>query len=712
MKNFAFGLLFTIAFCFSFEHSNAQYVTIPDPDFVLWLNDPCNGFSACMGGNSLDTTCSDIISATSFYLGSWNINDITGIQYFVNLKSLDCSGNPIWFLPLISDSIEWLNVSSTDIFGLSHWPSKLISFKCDLAWNFGNGLPSLLPNSLKYLSCMGVNLYSLPVLPPGLLKLSCSQCELNSLPVLPDSLIELNCYENYLTSLPDLTPTLVNLNCGRNQLITLPILPQSLKILECSLDTVLSQFPNLPDSLDFLDLHGDINLTCLPGIQWIQSLDWQNTSIQCLPNAINIGASAIPSLLNVPICNLFNFNHCRPYRNIQGTIFSDNNADCALNNGETHLKNIKLKMTQNGFLIQQTISNLDGRYFIYIDSGTVVINVDTSGAPYIVNCPIIGNYSFYFPSGNTIYTGQDFSVQCKPGFDVGINSIVADSGRIRPANYARINITGGDLSGLYNLHCASGISGLVTVVINGPAVYTNAIPGSLIPIVIGDTLIYSIVDFGTLNFQHDLSFIIKTNVAAQIGQQVCFDVKVTPLAGDNNLSNNFYSHCFNVVNSYDPNEKEVSPSGATDTSQQWLTYTIHFQNTGNAPAQQIYINDTLDNNIDESSIQLLAYSHEPVVQVFGKIVRFNFPNINLPDSLNDEPRSHGYVQYKVKRKDNLPLGTQIKNTAYIYFDFNAPVQTNTTVNTLTVPVAVTELRTLKIAFSIYPNPLSGNILNI
>ena len=90
----------------------------------------------------------------------------------------------------------------------------------------------------------------------------------------------------------------------------------------------------------------------------------------------------------------------------------------------------------------------------------------------------------------------------------------------------------------------------------------------------------------------------------------------------------------------------------------------------------------------------------------------NFPNINLPDSVNDEPHSHGYVQYKVKRKNNLPIGTQIRNTAYIYFDFNSPVQTNTTVNTLTVPVAVTELRTLKIVFSIYPNPLSGNILNI
>ena len=129
-----------------------------------------------------------------------------------------------------------------------------------------------------------------------------------------------------------------------------------------------------------------------------------------------------------------------------------------------------------------------------------------------------------------------------------------------------------------------------------------------------------------------------------------------------------------------------------------------FQNTGNASAQHIYIVDTLDNNIDESSIQLLAYSHEPMVQVKGKAVRFNFANINLPDSVNDEPNSHGYVQYKVKRKGNLPVGTQIRNTAYIYFDFNAPVVTNTTVNTLTIPSSVPEVNYNKTVFDNFPEP--------
>src|SRR5204863_1735372 len=136
----------------------------------------------------------------------------------------------------------------------------------------------------------------------------------------------------------------------------------------------------------------------------------------------------------------------------------------------------------------------------------------------------------------------------------------------------------------------------------------------------------------------------------------------------------------------------------------WLTYTIHFQNTGNADAEHIYITDTLDANLDLSTFQLLAYSHRPLVQILdGGIARFNFPNINLPDSNSNEPASHGYVQYKIKMKDNATVGTQINNTAYIYFDFNAPVVTNTTINTVISSVGIATINN-DLQVSVFPNP--------
>ncbi|HWB63244.1 MAG TPA: T9SS type A sorting domain-containing protein, partial [Chitinophagales bacterium] len=163
---------------------------------------------------------------------------------------------------------------------------------------------------------------------------------------------------------------------------------------------------------------------------------------------------------------------------------------------------------------------------------------------------------------------------------------------------------------------------------------------------------------------------------------------VTPTSGDYNPANNTANYCFTIVNSLDPNEKEVSPTGNVSPGT-WLTYTVRFQNTGTAPAVNILVTDTLSSYVDPATFQLLSYSADNLTQVFGNVVKFNFPNINLPDSTHNEPNSHGYVQYKVKVKDNAPNNASVANTAYIYFDFNAPVVTNTTQNLVNTPCTVT-----------------------
>ena len=57
--------------------------------------------------------------------------------------------------------------------------------------------------------------------------------------------------------------------------------------------------------------------------------------------------------------------------------------------------------------------------------------------------------------------------------------------------------------------------------------------------------------------------------------------------------------------------------------------------------------------------------------------KFSFDNIYLPDSINNEPESHGYVAYRIKPIDDIQLGDIVLNQASIYFDFNLPVITNT-----------------------------------
>jgi hypothetical protein len=78
--------------------------------------------------------------------------------------------------------------------------------------------------------------------------------------------------------------------------------------------------------------------------------------------------------------------------------------------------------------------------------------------------------------------------------------------------------------------------------------------------------------------------------------------------------------------------------------------------------------------------------------------------------------SSGMFVYSVKTKKNLPLGTQIKNKAAIYFDYNAPIITNTTLNTLvaSAPSTNTAIQEIKQSGSeklrLFPNPTNGDFI--
>ncbi|MEI7979942.1 MAG: T9SS type A sorting domain-containing protein, partial [Bacteroidota bacterium] len=109
-------------------------------------------------------------------------------------------------------------------------------------------------------------------------------------------------------------------------------------------------------------------------------------------------------------------------------------------------------------------------------------------------------------------------------------------------------------------------------------------------------------------------------------------------------------------------------------------------------------------DLDVSTFRFDGASHPIDYSINGSgVVTFRFDNILLPDSFVNEPASHGYIKYFIKRKLDIPLGTQITNTAYIYFDFNLPIVTNTTLNTLwDETVSLNKVNSFD--FSIQPNP--------
>lgn len=673
-------LVITILLGFS---AKAQYVAIPDTNFRNWL---VQNYPACMSGGMMDTVCAGAQFNIVMDVSNLGITDLTGIQYFDNCFELNCSQN---------------NLSE-----LTALPPGLLSLDCHQ--NVINNIP-LLPVSVHDLICSVNLLDSLPQLPTTMLALDCSFNNLTYLPDLPDSLRNLICNNNYLSKLPAIPPNWRTINCANNLIDTIPYLPigtYQFKGLECYSNNVV-HVTNL-DDVFFVDVHDNPALACLPYMQVVNTIDFGNTAINCLPSYGNLPL-AFQQL--VPLCGILNLNGCRPWWNIGGEIYYDNNNNCVKDSTEINYSNNTVSLYDSaGNLMQQYIATYTGQYNFYTQTGTYAISMDSTDFPFFIVCPDSGYYTSIGVSVDSVNTGLDFALACKPGFDVGVTSVVNPTGIIRPANYAQIAINAGDISNFYNAHCATGLSGAIQVIINGPASYvsSNALPVSNVN---GDTLTWNIADFGTVDFNSDFNITIHTDTLAQIGQQVCFEVTVTPTVGDNNISNNTLTHCFDVVNSYDPNDKTAYPSGDIDTAQEWMNYTIRFQNTGNAPAQHIYVMDTLDSDIDVSTFKLLAYSHDNITQVLpGGIIKFNFPNINLPDSFSNEPLSHGYVQYKVKLKENLPLGTAISNTAFIYFDFNAPVVTNTTVNTISLdnPIGIKPVSGT-ISVSVFPNPTTGQV---
>ncbi|HRO98349.1 MAG TPA: T9SS type A sorting domain-containing protein, partial [Flavobacteriales bacterium] len=146
---------------------------------------------------------------------------------------------------------------------------------------------------------------------------------------------------------------------------------------------------------------------------------------------------------------------------------------------------------------------------------------------------------------------------------------------------------------------------------------------------------------------------------------------------------------FTVLCAYDPNDKLVTPvgygvHGAVPVDIDWLDYTIRFQNTGIDTAFTVVVRDSLHDALDHASMQVLAASH-PLTAITVDpegLATFRFDQIQLPDSVVNEPASHGYVRFRIRPLPGRPHLTTITNTAAIHFDWNPPIITNTTLNTL------------------------------
>ncbi|MES2565236.1 MAG: T9SS type A sorting domain-containing protein [Bacteroidota bacterium] len=720
-----------------------------------------------MDTTSLAVTTRTAVNVQPVQFQTNSINSLTGIHYFKSLKFLNCSGNiglnnlpqlPItldslfcsgtyisyinWLppnlkkliaggnnlvsLPALPSTLTFLSVYSPSLTGLPALPSGLVYLACSSSPGYISHTLPTLPNTLKYLYCSLFHLDSLPTLPNSLIALDCQMNGITQLPSLPINLKRLNCSYLQINSIPNLPTSLISLDCiGNNGLTTLPFMPAGLKVVRSYNCSNLHAIPLLPDSLEILDCRNDSlnylpilpnmlkelrasnnQISCIPSLPTtLTYIDIANNLFTCLPNYLQI---MDPSYFTYPLCTsgntLTNPNGCERASGIIGNAYFDTNTNCIKDTNDTKLNNINFKLyDNNNQYLNQASSHSLGMYNFVYPVGNYKVVLETSNTPYTAQCNYPGvDTTIQLSAASPNADKVNFSVKCKPGFDVGVQSVLT-SGLVFPGQSHHLKIIAGDMSQWYCLNCASGISGELIINVSGPVTYVAPSGGSLTPIVAGNSFTYTISDFGTIINLNDFELIMKTDTTATIGDSICVRISVTPITGDSYSSNNSYNFCYNVSNSFDPNVKEVYPVDLQAGFNDWLTYTIHFQNTGNAPALNIRLRDSLDNNLDIESFKVINYSHSNTWSINNKNLFFNFQNIQLPDSASDPEGSKGYVQYKIKPKINLGPGTKIKNTAYIYFDYNSPIVTNTTINEYMQVVSVKE-NFKEFNIIIYPNP--------
>lgn len=222
--------------------SFAQYTLIPDVNFEKKLI-ALNIDSGTVDGKVLTT---NVASLTSLNVSSSSINDLTGVQDFIALTTLNCYGNQLTALDVSKNTaLTTLNCGFNKLIALNISTNlNLKIFACH--WNQLTALDISKNTKLTELTFYSNRLATIDV--SNNLELTILECGNNALSTLDVSkntkLTALDCNTNKLTSLETLTNSeLQTLNCIQNNITKLDV-SKSKKL------SSLSCFSNKIASLD------------------------------------------------------------------------------------------------------------------------------------------------------------------------------------------------------------------------------------------------------------------------------------------------------------------------------------------------------------------------------------------------------------------------------------------------------------------------------
>lgn len=376
------------------------------------------------------------------------------------------------------------------------------------------------------------------------------------------------------------------------------------------------------------------------------------------------------------------------------SIYNDLNNNCINEGTDVPINGAAIIEIDSNSIVLDTISCINGIYYTPTGNAGDIYTFKILSLPgdLTPTCPQTGVVNHVYQPQS--FATLDMGVECSTNnsFDLILNASNPVSSATAQTGYIYIS----------NPFCMS-TNATVTLQHSPKYTYYSANPPATVS---GNTLTWNIQNLnnqdGALQIYYYLVY-ATTPLLANDTTHSLFGV--TPTTGDYNPANNTWTKVDTVVASQDPNAIMAFPEGCIDAGDQ-LQYTIMFENIGNAPAENIYVMDTLPQGLDASSMELVMSSHNMYVTKLydngNTIFRFDFPNINLPDS-SDHAGCHGMLVYKINSDSNLPLGDSIDHRAGIYFDYNAVVMTNTYRTSICVPVHVSAATGTRNVL-LYPNP--------
>jgi len=389
------------------------------------------------------------------------------------------------------------------------------------------------------------------------------------------------------------------------------------------------------------------------------------------------------------------------FNTITGTLLYDFNLD-GCDAADYPAGSVLVNVT-NGTINYSTLTNEEGDYTLFVGEGTFTVSITPESLPEnFIADPIDETVVFvgfdqvetidFCLTATEIFDDLKISLfplsQARPGFDASYRIIYENLGTTVQSGQISLQFDDTRMTYLESDPIQASISGnLITWN------YSNLVP-----------------------FQSDeilMSFNVMPPPTNQSDDILSFEAIITPVSNDVNPLDNTIAFDQIVVNSFDPNDKQVVQGDRILEAQvgDYLDYIVRFQNTGTADAITVRITDQLSDNLNFNSIRTLASSHSYRTEITnGNGIEFIFEDINLPPEASDPEGSMGYIAFQVRTNDDLQLGDIVENTASIFFDFNPPIVTNTVV-TEVVEILGIEDRLETNSVRMFPNPVN-DILKI